>query len=123
VPQAPPANSLLRLAADELGIPTATGVLDHVKRALHVDGALVPLTRREFDVMAYLVAREGDAVPRDGLIQDVWGLRIDPGSNVVDAVIASLRRKLSGRSGAIETVRGFGYVYRADAEAARPVRA
>lgn len=104
---------LLRLAAAELGIEPATGLLDRTKRALHVDGVLVPLTRREFDVMAYLAAREGDPVARDGLIQDVWGLRFDPGSNVVDAVVASLRRKLGGLSGAIETVRGFGYLYRA----------
>ena len=111
---------LLRLAAEELGISTATGLLDEAKRALHVDGTLVALTRREFDVMAYLVAREEDAVARDSLIQDVWGLRFDPGSNVVDAVVASLRRKLGGRSGAIETVRGFGYVYHAGTEADRP---
>ena len=78
------------------------------------------LTRREFDVMAYLVARQGDAVARDSLIQDVWGLRFDPGSNVVDAVVASLRRKLGGRSGAIETVRGFGYSYHAGTDADRP---
>jgi DNA-binding response OmpR family regulator len=111
---------LLRLAAEELGIWTATGLLDQAKRALHVDCTLVSLTRREFDVTAYLVAREGDAVARDSLIQDVWGLRFDPGSNVVDAVVASLRRKLGGRSDAIETVRGFGYVYRVTAEPARP---
>jgi DNA-binding winged helix-turn-helix (wHTH) protein len=110
---------LLRLAAEELGISSETGLLDQAKRALHADGSLVPLTRREFDVMAYLVAREGDSVSRDSLIEDVWGLRIDPGSNVVDAVVASLRRKLGGRSGVIETVRGFGYVYRAESESAR----
>ena len=111
---------LLQLAAEELGMETAAGLLDRTKRALHVDGALVPLTRREFDVMAYLVAREGDPVPRDSLIQDVWGLRIDPGSNVVDAVVASLRRKLADRCEAIETVRGFGYTYRGSW--ARPTR-
>ena len=110
---------LLQLAAEELGIEAATGLLDRTKRALHVDGVLVPLTRREFDVMAYLAAHEGDPVARDSLIQDVWGLRFDPGSNVVDAVVASLRRKLGGLSGAIETVRGLGYLYRA-ANAARP---
>ena len=111
---------LLQLAAEELGIEAATGLLDRTKRALHVDGALVPLTRREFEVMAYLVAREGDPVPRDSLIQDVWGLRFDPGSNVVDTVVASLRRKLGGRSGAIETVRGFGYAYHEGTDADRP---
>lgn len=110
---------LLQLAADELGIEPDTGLLDRTKRALHVDGGVVPLTRREFDVMAYLAAREGDPVARDSLIQDVWGLRFDPGSNVVDAVVASLRRKLGGSSAAIETVRGFGYLYRA-ANAGRP---
>jgi hypothetical protein len=114
---------LLRLAAEELGIPSTSGLLDHAKRALHVDGMLVALTRREFDVMAYLAAREGDAVSRDSLIQDVWGLRIDPGSNVVDAVVASLRRKLGGRSGAIETARGFGYVYRAGIDPSPPQKA
>jgi hypothetical protein len=113
---------LSRLAAEELGIPNTTGLLNHAKRALHVDGTLVPLTRREFDVMAYLVAQEGDTVSRDSLIQDIWGLRIDPGSNVVDAVVASLRRKLGGRSGAIETARGFGYVYRAVTDPPRPSR-
>ena len=109
---------LLQLAEDELGIEPATELLDRTKRALHVDGVLVPLTRREFDVMAYLAAREGDPVARDSLIKDVWGLRFDPGSNVVDAVVASLRRKLGGLSGVIETVRGHGYLYRM-ADAAR----
>ena len=37
----------------------------------------------------------------------------------MDAVVASLRRKLGGRSEAIETVRGFGYIYRAEHGAAR----
>ena len=110
---------LLQLAADELGIEPTSGLLDRTKRALHVDGVLVPLTRREFDVMAYLATHEGDPVARDSLIHDVWGLRFDPGSNVVDAVVASLRRKLGSLSGAIETVRGFGYIYRAS-NAGRP---
>jgi len=51
-------------------------------------------------------------VSRDALIHDVWGLRYDVGSNVVDAVVASLRRKLGPLAGAIETVRGYGYAYR-----------
>jgi hypothetical protein len=107
---------LFRMAAAELGVAMQDELLDRAKRALRVDGQLVPLTRREFDLMAYLVARRGEAVPRDGLIHDVWGLRFDAGSNVVDAVVASLRRKLGGHAGAIETVRGFGYVYRVGAD-------
>ncbi len=83
------------------------------RSVLSVRGRSVPLTRREFEVLAYLVAREGAAVSRDELILNVWGLRFDAGSNVVDAVIASLRRKLEDLAPAIETVRGYGYKYRA----------
>jgi DNA-binding winged helix-turn-helix (wHTH) protein len=103
---------LFRLAARELGITMPDDLLDKAKRALRVDGQIVPLTRREFDVITYLIAHQGKAVSRDGLIHDVWGLRFDPGSNVVDAVVASLRRKLGSCASAIETVRGFGYIYR-----------
>jgi hypothetical protein len=108
---------LLRLAAAELGLETREDdLLDTAKRALRVDGGLVPLTRREFDVMAYLMARRGEAVSRDGLIHDVWGLRFEAGSNVVDAVVASLRHKLGSRASVIETVRGYGYLCRAGAQ-------
>lgn len=110
---------LIQLAARELGIPTQDNLLDTAKRALRVDGQIVPLTRREFDVMAYLVARRGEAVSRDCLIHEIWALRFDPGSNVVDAVVASLRRKLGNNADVIETVRGFGYVYRAAAHGAQ----
>jgi DNA-binding winged helix-turn-helix (wHTH) protein len=103
---------LSRLAATELGVALQDCLLDKVSRALRVNGQLVALTRREFDVMAYLAARRDEAVPRDALIHDVWGLRFDAGSNVVDVVVASLRRKLGCYSGVIETMRGYGYVYR-----------
>jgi DNA-binding response OmpR family regulator len=111
---------LSRLAAEELGLAAQDGPLDTARRALRVNGRLVRLTPREFEVMAYLVARQGEVVPRDGLIQDIWNLRFDPGSNVVDAVVASLRRKLGDQAGAIETVRGFGYTYHAPAAPAAP---
>jgi DNA-binding response OmpR family regulator len=110
---------LSHLAAAELGLQTEPDLLDESQRALRVDGRLVPLTRREFDVVAYLVARPGEAVSRDRLIHDVWGLRFDAGSNVVDAIMASLRRKLGSRAGTIETVRGFGYLYRPGADERR----
>jgi hypothetical protein len=109
---------LSRLVAAELGVPPG-GLLDHAKRALCFGGRTVPLTCREFDVMAYLSTREGVAVSRDDLIANVWRLKYDAGSNVVDAVVASLRRKLAEFAPAIETVRGYGYVYRTPPREAR----
>jgi DNA-binding response OmpR family regulator len=48
-------------------------------------------------------------VPRYALLADVWGYQADIGSNVVDAVVHTLRKKLGARASMIETVRGVGY--------------
>ncbi|HET8758084.1 MAG TPA: winged helix-turn-helix domain-containing protein [Solirubrobacteraceae bacterium] len=69
------------------------------------------LTRLEAQVLSYLRAREGQAVDRAALLRDVWGYEWTGGSNVVEVVISSLRRKLADDAGAIATVRGVGYRY------------
>lgn len=69
------------------------------------------LTPLEAQVLAYLRAREGQAVERAALLRDVWGYEWTGGSNVVEVVVSSLRRKLSDDAGTIATVRGVGYRY------------
>ena len=49
----------------------------------------------------------GQVLSREQLLDHVWGLDFDPGSNVVDVYVGYLRRKLGG--GAITTIRGVGY--------------
>jgi DNA-binding response OmpR family regulator len=102
------------LAAAELGT-REDGLHDERRRALLVHGRAIALTRKEFDVMRYLAARQGEAVSRIELLNDVWGLKYDVGGNVVDAVIAALRKKLGDLAGAIETIHGHGYLYRSRA--------
>lgn len=53
-------------------------------------------------------------VNRISLLQDVWGYSYQGGSNVVEAVIRSLRKKLGSRASMIETVRGSGYRLRSE---------
>ena len=60
-------------------------------------------------MLAYLLAREGQPVPRETLLRDVWGYEWTGGSNVVDVAVSGLRRKLGEHAGALETVRGVGY--------------
>ncbi len=105
---------LAGLVAAELQIKSAK-VFDLEGRELVANGKRIPLTRLEFAVMDYLYQREGKAVSRACLIQDVWGHRFDVGSNVVDVVIRSLRKKLGGRSSVVETVTGYGYRLRQEA--------
>ncbi len=103
-----------RLVATELGV-TSGEMLDVEARELVIDDARVRLTKLEFAVLHYLREREGKAVGREALIRDVWGHKFDVGSNVVDAVIKTLRKKLGTKSDLIETVPGYGYKFRAAA--------
>uniref|UniRef100_Q02D52 Response regulator receiver protein n=1 Tax=Solibacter usitatus (strain Ellin6076) TaxID=234267 RepID=Q02D52_SOLUE len=68
------------------------------------------LTKLEFELMAYLSQRPGRVVTRDELLREVWKQPFG-GSNVVDVVVRSLRRKLGGSAWVIGTVKGHGYQY------------
>jgi len=88
-------------------------ILDPVERQLVLDGRRVDLTRLEFEVLDYLLQHEGKVVERSSLLRDVWGSP-HVGSNVVDAVVRTLRKKLGERATMIETVRSIGYRFRRD---------
>ncbi len=103
---------LTKLAARELLI-AQDSILDPVERQLQLDGRRVDLTRLEFDVLDYLHQRQGKVVDRSDLLRDVWGYS-HVGSNVIDTVVRSLRKKLGERASMIETVRGRGYRFQAE---------
>jgi DNA-binding response OmpR family regulator len=84
-------------------------VLDLLTREARVDGADVPLSAREFAVLAYLMRHPGQVLSREQILSGVWGYTFDPRSNLVDVYIGYLRRKLGEGGDAIETVRGMGY--------------
>ena len=100
---------LADLAAAELGVRRGNELLDPDARELVLETGRVALTPLEFGVMRYLNAREGKAVSRSELLRDVWGTRYEGGSNVVDAVVRTLRKKLGDQAARVETVSGVGY--------------
>jgi DNA-binding response OmpR family regulator len=102
-----------RIGSEELGLPEYD-LLDARQRQLLVDGERIDLTPLEFELLSYLSRHAGAVVSRFDLLADVWGYDANIGSNVVEAVVHSLRKKLGPRSPVIETVRGFGYRFRAD---------
>ena len=71
----------------------------------------IALTPKEFDLLSCLMRRAGHVVSREELLLNVWKLKFDPGTKVVDVYIRFLRQKidLAGEKPTIETVRGFGY--------------
>jgi len=99
---------LTRIIATELRVDEDS-ILDVAQHQLVLRGRRVDLTRLEFAVFRCLFDRPGVAVERASLLREVWGYDDDRGSNVVDAQVKSLRRKLGEQADAIETVRGLGY--------------
>ncbi|HWA73813.1 MAG TPA: winged helix-turn-helix domain-containing protein [Polyangiaceae bacterium] len=85
--------------------------LDEDLRRLVLDGVEVALTPLQFNLLRHLSKHPERVIDRDELVQAVWGMAF-VGSNVVDAAIRSLRKKLGGHANAIETVKGFGYRFR-----------
>ena len=99
---------LNRIAAAELG-ESDQPFLDERDRSVDLGGARIQLSPLEFGVLRTLAAHPAAPVSRADLLRDVWGTSYDGGSNTVDVVIRSLRRKLGTVGERIETVRGVGY--------------
>lgn len=84
-------------------------LLDIRAHALQIEGTEIGLSKLEFAVMDFLGQRPGEIVSRTQLLHAVWGIDFEGGSNVVDVVIGSLRRKLGIYRRCISTAHGIGY--------------
>ncbi|HET6764355.1 MAG TPA: response regulator transcription factor [Longimicrobiaceae bacterium] len=86
--------------------------IDRLTRTVTAGGARLRLTPKEFALLEHFLLRPARVVSRTELLEKVWDIRFDPGSNVVDVHVARLRAKLQrARSQAqIETVRGAGFM-------------
>ncbi|MFG2987774.1 response regulator transcription factor [Streptomyces sp. NPDC048257] len=90
--------------------PVRTGdvEVDLAGRTVTVAGTEVRLTRREFDVLAFLAARPEEVHAREVILDRIWGDALLAASRSLDVHVAGIRAK-TGRSGLVRTVRGFGY--------------
>jgi DNA-binding response OmpR family regulator len=88
--------------------------LDLLRREATRSGEKLSLTSQEFTLLEYLCRNPGRVVTRSMILDKVWGMRIEPDTNVVDVHIYRLRGKVDteGRAPLIRTMRGVGYVLR-----------
>jgi DNA-binding response OmpR family regulator len=88
--------------------------LDPSSRIASVDGAELDLTKREFDLLKFMMENKGIVLTREVLLEKVWGYDYQGESNTADVYIRFLRSKLDEAFGVkyIHTVRGVGYVLR-----------
>lgn len=81
-------------------------------RTVHVKRDHVAVSPKEFELLTFFARHAGQVVTRMQLLEKVWNLHFDPGTNVVDVHVGRLRRKLEeAGTQAIQTARGEGYVF------------
>lgn len=86
-------------------------ILDSQKCQVTKNRKAVHLTRKEFNLLAYLMRNEGMVMSRGKILDNVWDMEADPFSNTIEMHILSLRRKLEmpKKEKIIHTVSGVGY--------------
>ncbi|MEX7470884.1 response regulator transcription factor [Mycobacterium adipatum] len=94
--------------ADDQVVESGDIVVDLAARRVDIAGVEIALAPKEFEILAHLVARRGEAVSRQELMDAIWGDAYVAISRSLDVHMTSLRAKL-GRPDAIATIRGYGY--------------
>lgn len=87
--------------------------MDRRARTVVVGDKRVELTLREYALLERLAVAHGDVVTRQALLEDVWNVRFDPGTSVLNVHVSRLRDKLGSFAWLVETVPNRGYRLRA----------
>jgi len=87
-------------------------VIDSAERRVWRDGIELPLLPREYALLMCLARQPGEVIDRRALLEQVWKLRFDPGTNVVEVHVSRLRAKLDRGFARplLHTVKGRGYL-------------
>jgi DNA-binding winged helix-turn-helix (wHTH) protein len=100
--------------------PRSGVVVDISRKRVTLDGETAPLTYKEFELLQYLVLREGRTIDRSELIASLWSAGDDeiPNERTIDVHVRRLRAKLGDYEDIVRTVRGIGYRFDRHADVA-----
>ena len=103
---------LKRTYGDTKEIKDYDGItIDQEGRTVKVDGKVIELSLREYELLVYLVENENIALSRDKILNNVWNYDYYGDSRTIDSHIKKLRHKLGKRGKYIKTMRGLGYKF------------
>jgi len=85
-------------------------IIEGEKHAVYVKGESCELTYKEYELLKLLVLNKGIVIPRDVILERIWGIDFEGESRTLDMHIKTLRHKLKEAGGEIKTVRGVGYM-------------
>lgn len=106
-------TALRNATPEDSGVLSASGlILDTGRRTVTVMGKPLDLTKREFDLLHFLLKNKGIVITRESLLDNVWGFDFSGETNAVDVYVRFLRGKIDEMFNIklIHTVRGVGYV-------------
>ncbi len=103
---------LKRTRKDTAEVKDYAGIeIDKDGRTVKVDGKVVELSLREYELLIYLIENENIALSRDKILNNVWNYDYYGDSRTIDSHIKKIRHKLGKRGKYIKTMRGIGYKF------------
>jgi len=103
---------LKRTGKDTKEIKDYGGIqIDKEGRTVKVDGKLIELSLREYELLTYLVENENIALSRDKILNNVWNYDYYGDSRTIDSHVKKIRHKLGKKGKYIQTIRGVGYKF------------
>lgn len=115
-------RALLRRPGGVLGTVLSEGnvAFDTAAREVRIADRIIPVSRREMEVLEQLLRRKGRVVPKDVLEDKIYGFDEEVSSNSVEVHVSRLRKRLlsAGADIAVHTIRGVGYMLSSDDGAA-----
>jgi two-component system alkaline phosphatase synthesis response regulator PhoP len=105
---------LRRIDASETGVETRIGalVINREKYTVTLDGNLIILPKKEFEILNYLASNPGKVFPREKLLKNIWGEDVFVIERTVDVHVRKIREKLGDHADLIETIKGVGYRFK-----------
>ena len=103
---------LKRTQGDTKEVRDCGGIeIDKEGRTVTVDGKIIELSLREYELLVYLIENENIALSRDKILNNVWNYDYYGDSRTIDSHVEKLRHKLGKRGKYIKTIRGIGYKF------------
>ena len=87
--------------------------LDRIGRKVTTPRGEIYLTAKEFDLLRYFILHKGSIMSKEEICKDVWGLDFVPSTNIIEATVKNLRRKIEDNNGKnlIKSIYGEGYLF------------
>lgn len=85
-------------------------IINNEKREVSLDGNVVELTYKEYELLSLLILNKDIVLNRDTIMENVWGVDYEGESRTIDMHVKTLRKKLGSYGARIKTIRNVGYV-------------